>query len=279
MVSHAIRLLLIMIVLAAGAAGGADDKNDKTDAILKRFTEEFVTITPGKDPYPKSFRMGSADEAAPADEKPEHEVALTGPFAMAKYEVTQELYQAIMGKNPSRWKGPRNSMEMISWKEAVEFCDKATAALRQRKLLADDEVIRLPTEAEWEYCCRAGSKSRYTFGDKVEELKAHAWFKDNSKGEDPPVGKKKANAWGLYDMHGYVWEWVQDSWHANYEKAPKDGSAWEDKDPKERVIRGGSWAHDAERCRSAARHHVGVDQRSDTIGFRCVRAKKEGKGK
>src|SRR5262249_29656878 len=146
------------------------------------------------------------------------------------------------------------------------------------KLLKDDEVIRLPTEAEWEYACRAGTgNSKYSFGDKAEELGAHAWYKANSKGKDPPVGKKKPNAWDLYDMHGYIWEWCQDSWHPSYEGAPKDGSAWLDKDGKERVIRGGSWNDEAEKCRSAYRHHVAAETRSDTIGFRCVRAREKGK--
>jgi formylglycine-generating enzyme required for sulfatase activity len=268
-------LLVAGFALIAAAPADKAEPGDKKEAILRLLMAEFVPITPGKDKFPATFRMGSSGDGALAEEKPEREVTMAAPFAMAKYEVTQELYQAIIGKNPSRWKGPRNSVEMTNWNEAVDFCEKAADELRRRKLLGDDEVIRLPSEAEWEYCCRAGSTTPYGFGDKVEDLKAHAWFKENSKGEDPPVGKKKPNAWGLYDMHGYIWEWVQDSWHPSYEKAPKDGSAWEEKDAKERVARGGSWADAAERCRSAARLHPAADHRSDTIGFRCVRAKKE----
>src|SRR5262245_666194 len=181
-----------------GRAGLAD-----AEPILKRFSDEFVTLTPGTDKFPASFRMGSAGDA-PAAEKPAHAVTFAGPFAMARYEVTQELYEAIAGRNPSKWKGPRNSVEMVNWDEATEFCRQATTELRRRKLLGEDEVLRLPTEAEWEYACRAGTTTAYGFGDSADDLKAYAWFKDNSKGEDPPVGKKKPNAWGLYDMHGYV---------------------------------------------------------------------------
>ena len=134
----------------------------------------------------------------------------------------------------------------------------------------------MPSEAEWEYACRAGSTGLYSFGDKADDLKDYAWFKGNSKGEDPPVGKKKPNAWGLCDMHGYVWEWCQDAWHANYEGAPAGGGAWQGKDATERVIRGGSWADGAESCQSAHRAHRKTDHRSDMIGFRCVRAEAKG---
>jgi formylglycine-generating enzyme required for sulfatase activity len=215
--------------------------------------------------------MGSFDDA-PAAEKPDHAVTLRHPFAVARYEVTQELYEAVMGKNPSRWKGPRNSVEMVSWDEATDFCRKATAELRRLKLLGEKDVIRLPTEAEWEYACRAGTATRYSFGDGAAALKDFGWFKGNSKGEDPPVGKKKPNPWGLYDLHGYVWEWCQDAWHPTYDGAPADGSAREGTSARERVLRGGSWADEADRCRSAHRHHQPPDTRTDTIGFRCVRA-------
>ena len=112
----------------------------------------------------------------------------------------------------------------------------------------------------------------WEFGDDPAALKDYAWFKANSKGEDPPVGKKKPNAWGLYDMHGYIWEWCADAWHVNYEGAPADGSAWDEKDAKERILRGGAWPDPAEMCRSAYRHRAPADTRSDAIGFRCVKA-------
>ena len=120
-------------------------------------------------------------------------------------------------------------------------------------------MIRLPTEAEWEYACRAGTTTAYSFGDDVKQLGDYAWFKGNAKGNDPPVGKKKPNPWGLYDMHGYIWEWCADAWHPSYEGAPSNGSAWDAADAKERVIRGGAGAPRRRRPfrlpRQDLRHH------------------------
>jgi formylglycine-generating enzyme required for sulfatase activity len=264
--------LAVAVVALASPCSAADDPGAAAkDKILTTFLDEMVPLTPGTGKFPASFQMGSTGDA-PQSERPQFKVTFGYEFAVCKYEVTQELYEAVVGKNPSRWKGKRNSVEMVSWEEADEFCKKATTELRQRKLLKDNEVIRLPSEAEWEYACRAGSKSAYSFGDKVDDLKEYAWFKANSKGEDPPVGKKKANDWGLYDMHGYVWEWCSDSWHKDYNGAPADGSSWLTKDEKDRVIRGGSWADDADSARSGFRAHKPLDHRSDSIGFRCVRA-------
>jgi formylglycine-generating enzyme required for sulfatase activity len=257
------------VILSCSEAESAQEKA----RILQLFADEFVAITPGKDKFPATFEMGTAGDG-PAAEKPAHTVQFKHAFFMAKYEVTQELYEVIMGANPSRWKGKRNSVEMVNWNEANEFCTKVTGELRKLKLLTDDEVIRLPAEAEWEYACRAGTKTAYSFGDSVNDLRDHAWFNGNAKGEDPPVGKKKPNNWGLYDMHGYIWEWCQDAWQPSYENAPKDGSAVRADGAKERIMRGGSWADPAESCRSAHRGHAAADHRSDAIGFRCVRAKK-----
>ena len=138
--------------------------------------------------------------------------------------------------------------------------------------LAADEEIRLPSEAEWEYCCRAGTTTPYSFG-RVKDIAAHCWYSANSKGYDPPVGSKKGNPWGLHEMHGYVWEWVADSWHPTYEGAPADGSAWVDRDAKRFVARGGAFNSPEEDCRSAARKARDADFKDDALGFRCVRAK------
>ena len=261
------------VSMAAGIGLAADPPGPAAtpDEVLKRFVEEFVRLTPGEGKYPASFTMGSTADA-PDAEKPAVTVTLRQSFAIARYEVTQELYQTIMGHNPSKWKGRRNSVEMVNWEEANEFCRKATAELRKRKLMGADEEIRLPSEAEWEYACRAGTKSAYSFGDKKADLGDYAWFTGNAKGNDPPVGKKKPNAWGLYDMHGYVWEWCADAWSPTLKGAATDGRPRLVKEERQRVLRGGSWADDAEHCRSAFRHHKELDFRSDAVGFRCVRA-------
>lgn len=257
---------------------------EKKSELLKAFAEEFVEITPGKGDFPKSFTMGSSD--GPKSEQPAHEVTLSHPFFMAKYEVPQALYQAVMRSNPSVWGGPRNSVEMMTWREAVLFCREATAAMRGAKLIAEDEVIRLPTEAEWEYCCRAGTKTSYSFGDsaqgpnddgvKASLLNVYGWHTGNAAGNDPPVGALKPNAWGLYDFHGYLWEYVADAWHGDYADAPTDGSSWEDKaagPSPQRVIRGGSWRDRYDSLRSSTRAAIPDHTRSDAIGFRCVKSK------
>lgn len=259
-------LLLTGVLFAAG-----DKDPTPKDKLLPRFVEEFVTLTPGKGDFPASFTMGSD---AAENEKPTHTVTFKRPFRLSKYEATQELYEHVMGKEPSKWKGPRNSVEMVSWDEANEFCRKITEALHKAKLIAEDEVVRLPSEAEWEYACRAGTKKAFSFGDSADDLKDFGWFKGNAAGNDPPVGKLKPNPWGLYDMHGYLWEWCADAWHPDYKDAPADGQPRDEKEAKERVLRGGAWTEAADRCRSAARHHAKADYRSDAVGFRCVIEKK-----
>lgn len=249
--------------------------------LLKTFSSEFVSITPGKGKFPESFKMGSA--TGPADEQPLHSVTFKYDFAIAKYEVPQNLYEGVMGKNPSVWGGPRNSVEMVSWQDAVRFCFEATKQMRQAGLIKENEEIRLPTEAEWEYCCRAGTKTAYSFGDmataendnqnKASLLDPYGWHTGNAAGNDPPVGALKPNAWGLYDMHGYLWEYTADAWHHNYKEAPADGSGWDtDKRYVQRVIRSGSWRERYELLRSSTRWAVPDHVRSDAIGFRCVKA-------
>ncbi len=256
--------------LAAGLAGQGPAGQGE-GPLFKRFVDEFVPVTPGQGKFPTSFVMGSGKDG-PAEEQPAHKVTFAKPFALAKYEVTQELYEAVAGNNPSRWQGPRNSVEKVSWDEAVAFCRKVTEELRRRKLLGKGEVIRLPSEAEWEYVCRAGTTTAYSFGDAAADLTHYAWFTGNAKGNDPPVGAKKPNPWGVYDMHGYVWEWCADAWQPNYNAAPGDGSAWQAADAKERVVRSGAWTGPADQCRSAYRGHRPVETRTADVGFRCVRA-------
>jgi formylglycine-generating enzyme required for sulfatase activity len=178
-----------------------------------------------------------------------------------------------MGDNPSKWKGPRNSVEMLSYDEALEFCRKSTALMRAAKLITDKQAIRLPSEAEWEYAARAGTATRYSFGDEAKDLGGYGWFNGNAAGNDPPVGAKKPNAWKLYDMHGYLWEWCGDAWHDNYAGAPADGSAWlTGGDAAKRVLRSGSWKDPAERLTSSFRRAASKDLRDDAVGLRCVLA-------
>jgi formylglycine-generating enzyme required for sulfatase activity len=249
------------------------DTLNRKDQILKLFHDEFVQLTPGKGRFPAGFVMGS-DQNGHANERPAHKVAFAREFAIARYEVTQELYFVVMGTNPAKWKGARNSVEMVNWHEANAFCGKVTLALRKLKLLDESDLVRLPSEAEWEYACRAGTATAYSFGDKAEDLGKYCWYKENAPGNDPPVGKKLPNDWGLFDMHGYVWEWCADHAHADYKNAPSDGSPWIAPAGEQRMIRGGSYADSADAVRSAYRRAVASEFRSDTVGFRGVRAKK-----
>jgi formylglycine-generating enzyme required for sulfatase activity len=174
----------------------------------------------------------------------------------------------LIGDNPSYFKdgGEDCPVEQVSWKEAQQFIKK----LNQVEKTKD---YRLPSEAEWEYACRAGSEAEFFFGDDVERLDEFAWYFENSGNKTHRVGEKKPNGWGLYDMHGNIWEWVEDDWHDSYEGAPDDGRAWVDKPRGScRVIRGGSWSYDARCWRSATRDCHGPDGRNGLVGFRFSRS-------
>lgn len=252
----------------------AADPTPEQVALLKTFREEFVAITPGKGDFPASFSMGRAEGGTSA-EQPAREVKLMAPFFMAKYEVPQNLWEAVMGANPSKWKGKRNSVEMLSFAEAEDFCKRATEFMQAAKLIEPGQVIRLPSEAEWEYCCRAGTKSNYSFGNDEQDLGQFGWFTGNAAGNDPPVGAKKPNPWGLYDMHGYLWEWCADPWHPDYKEAPATPAPWTaGGEAGKHVIRSGSWKDKADRLTSSFRQAAKDDLRDDAVGLRCVLSQK-----
>ena len=159
------------------------------------------------------FKMGSPEGIGRDNERPQHNVTVPS-FYIGKYQITQAQWEAVMGKNPSHFKGdPTLPVERVSWNAAKEFC--------RRLSKVTSKAYRLPSEAEWEYACRAG-----TTGDYAGDLDAMAWHWNNSSGKTHPVGQKQPNAFGLYDMHGNVWEWCEGVWQANYKDAPTDGSAW-----------------------------------------------------
>ena len=274
---------LLAVCLALPGKLLADDADsERQTKLLKTFVSEFVSITPGEGQFPATFEMGSND--GPPNERPAHQVKITRSFAIAKYEVPQNLYEAVMGSNPSRWKGPRNSVEMLTWDEAIEFCKKTTELARTLKLIEADDIIRLPTEAEWEYCCRAGTTTRYSFGGEAQRpndispkaklLDVYAWHTGNAAGNDPPVGALKPNPWGLYDIHGYLWEFTADAWTDDYSNAAPDGSASKPgPDTKSMVIRSGSWKDDFTKLTSSCRRPLARSAKDDAVGFRCVMSK------
>jgi formylglycine-generating enzyme required for sulfatase activity len=238
-------------------------------ALLKVFHREFVAIGPGTKHFSKTFQMGGGKTAASL-EQPKHSVAIAYNFAVARYEVPQNLWEVVMGSNPSKWKGPRNSVEMLSFAEAQDFCHKTTQLMRLATLIKENQVVRLPSEAEWEYFARAGTETIYSFGDAVDKLDDYGWHTGNAAGNDPPVGAKKPNPWGLYDIHGYLSEWCLDTGHNNYDQAPSDGSAWITADNKTRVTRGGSWKDKPLKLTSSFRFFVPADHKDDALGLRCV---------
>jgi formylglycine-generating enzyme required for sulfatase activity len=208
-----------------------------------------------------AFKMGSGEIG---NATPVHDVTL-GEFCLLKTQVTQAQYQAVMGGNPSNFKGADRPVENVSWDEAKEFCKRLSERTKKSYIL--------PSEAQWEYACRAGSDTNFCFGNEIGQLDEYAWYSNNSAGQSQPVGRKKPNAFGLYDMHGNVWEWVEDDWHDNYNGAPTDGSAWVDEQRAEaRVGRGGSFVFVAGFCRSAFRSYVGPGGRVVRLGFRPARS-------
>jgi formylglycine-generating enzyme required for sulfatase activity len=210
------------------------------------------------------YWMGSPDSDRDAlnTEKPRHLVNIPS-FAIGKYPITQEQYEAVMGENPSRFKNkPKNPVECVTQQKAREFCQKLSERTGKK--------YRLPSEAEWEYACRAGSETKYYFGDDASKLGEYAWYMDNSNSQTHPVGQKKPNKWGLYDMHGNVWERCEDEWHGNYEGAPKYGKVWNDNCSQNStfIIRGGDWLNLPRYCRSSAR--LSLDYDNLIAGFRPV---------
>lgn len=245
---------------------------------------DMVWVPPGE------FNMGSTLDGS--QELPVHQVKIGKGFWMGKYEVTQEQYEAVIGRNPAGYKGARCPVENVSWMDAVAFAVR----LNGLNILPAGAACRLPTEAEWEYACRAGSATAYHFGEESAELDDYAWFRENSSRRPHSVGLKQPNAWGLHDMHGNVAEWVLDRY---------DGEAYKQFTSRERalspvlvpgrekfphVVRGGSWREDATRLRCAARRASTEDwlmqdpQRPSSIwwltealhvGFRIVRPVEE----
>jgi acetoin utilization deacetylase AcuC-like enzyme/formylglycine-generating enzyme required for sulfatase activity len=228
-----------------------------------------------------SFQMGSSD--GESDEAPVHRVQISS-FWMDRHEVTQDEFRKYELPDPSHFKDPKHPLEQINWTDAALYCNERSLA-EGLEPCYDEETwrcnfdangYRLPTEAEWEYACRAGTDWTYSFGDAARQLTSYAWFADNSGETTHAAGLKKPNAWGLYDMHGNVAEWCND-WYAEtyYEQSPTQDPKGPD-DGEERVLRGGAWNSSALSCRSAYRSSdPSLDDTclaSDAIGFRCVRA-------
>ena len=211
-----------------------------------------------------SFDMGSpnGEQDRYGDEDPVHRVTFAEGFWMGKYEVTQAQWEAVMGNNPSSFSGADRPVECVSWTDIQGF----ESAL--------SNAFRLPSEAEWEYACRAGSTTRFYWGEDGDysQIGSYAWYSGNSSSSTHPVGEKTANSWGLYDMSGNVYEWCEDWYHGDYTNAPSDGSAWVSPSGSDRVRRGGGWGSNARYCRSAFRSYGDPSYLAHDLGFRLLRS-------
>lgn len=273
-------IVILVVVSQSGCSyNDISQKSPGQKVLTNSIDMKLVLIPKGK------FLMGSPpDEKGSEDNERRHEVTISRDYHLGMHEVTQVQYKQIMGKNPSGFQGDRvaerhpetgrlvtevnsanHPVEQVSWSDAVEFCQRLSALPEEKKA---GRVYRLPTEAEWEYACRAGSQTAYSFGSDEKSLVNFGWYDFNSKGITHAVGLKKANAWGLYDMHGNVFEWCAD-WYGVYPK----GSATDPRGPEDgsiRVYRGGGWISDVVRCRSAFRSGDGPSYRYGYLGFRVA---------
>ncbi len=244
-------------VVTVNAKGEISNRKQKqafcqTEELGNGVVLEMVEIPGG------TFTMGSTEYSW---EQPQHSVTIE-PFYLGKYPVTQAQWEAVMGNNPSHFKGKNRPVEMISWDDAVAFCEQLSKKT--------GKAYRLPSEAEWEYSCRAGTTTPFYFGETITTDLANydgnytygSAPKGKYRKQTTDVGSFPPNAFGLYDMHGNVWEWCADPWHDNYEGAPTDGSVWEG-DSSDRLLRGGSWHSNPDYCRCAlrSRHKIGDDER------------------
>jgi formylglycine-generating enzyme required for sulfatase activity len=277
MLEQVARVLLLSVYfgLVCIPCFGQEEQAAAPKEITNSMGMKFVLIPAGR------FTMGSpASEEESEENETLHKVEISKPYYLAIMEVTQGQYATVMGKTGEivLERDPKTNRVIrkldirssplpvadVSWEEAVEFCKRLSLLPEEKKA---GRSYRLPTEAEWEYACRAGTSTAYSFGDNADALGEYAWFDDNSNGPQP-VGTKKVNPWGLYDMHGNVWEWCSD-WYGDYPEGlavdPSGASAGE-----YRVSRGGSWFLTAWYCRSASRNWSTPDYRVGRLGFRLV---------
>jgi formylglycine-generating enzyme required for sulfatase activity len=278
-----VTLLAAALLALAGCDRGGKPSATESAPVTRQTTTTIITadglsvvlIPAGQ------FIMG--DNEGDTDEKPAHPVQVSA-FYMDTHEVSQKAYEGLMEKNPSKFKAPDKPVDQVDWYHAVLYCNmrsrkEGLKPCYDPKTLACDFTAngyRLPTEAEWEYACRAGTKDKYSAGSDPARLKTCAWFKANANQAPHPVGQKTPNPWGLCDMHGNVAEWCHDIYSENYyqqseSKDPRGPSAGD-----KRVLRGGSWRSSEDGCRASARNSetprfADACFGSDAYGFRCVR--------
>ncbi|MDR2341524.1 MAG: formylglycine-generating enzyme family protein [Campylobacteraceae bacterium] len=260
---NAIIFVFIAALLALNGCSSEKEDRSTNKTYTNSIAMEFALIPSG------SFEMGTDKKAEIGiiNEFPLHNITISRNFYLAKFEVTQEQWIKIMGNNPSKFKNNLKPVESVSWYDVQKFISKLNA-------LENTTKYRLPTEAEWEYAARAASQSRYSFGDDINELVSYAWYYNKSSKQPfqtHPVGQKKPNRWGLYDMHGNIWEWTADWYDPEYyTKSPKKDPINNLSSLKNIAIRGGGWINSAEYMRSAVRHYKAPISKEDDLGFRVA---------
>ncbi len=233
-------------------------EENRLSPVLQNLVNNMVRVEGG------TFTMGATSEQgseAESDEKPAHQVTLSS-FSIGKYEVTQEEWEAVMGSNPSNFKGAKRPVERVSWNDCQEFIRKLNQMTGKR--------FRLPTEAEWEYAARGGNRSqgyKYAGGNSIGSV---AWYTDNSNNKTHPVGQKQSNELGLYDMAGNVWEWCQDWYDSSYYGKSPSTNPVNNTSASRRVLRGGSWYNYAGICRVSRRYDLAPARRIDDLGLRLA---------
>lgn len=265
------RLVKFMISMTAMADGHEKDFVPLANLQTAGTEIELVLVPAGK------FNMGSANNFF--SEAPIHEVTIGKPFYMGKFPISQRQWADVCGQNPSQFdSSDQHPVDSVSWLDATHFCELVTRSTGRR--------VRLPSEAEWEYACRAQSTSEFFFSTEGPfpddasvphrvrcELHKFSWMDENSRETTHAVGVKEPNDWGLHDMIGNVWEWCEDHWHDSYVGAPSDGRAWLEPNPQRplRCLRGGAWDMNAFRCRSTYRSWDWEHLATSRFGFRvCV---------
>jgi formylglycine-generating enzyme required for sulfatase activity len=267
--------ILVFLLATAGCAPGKPDRPTAEQTVDVERREpveitELVLAIPGPEPVPLrmaripagTFIMGSPDDVGQADEHPRQRVTISKPFLLGVFPVTQAQWEAVMGTNPSHFTGdPNLPVDSVTWTDCQEFVGKLSGL--------GIGTFRLPTEAEWEYACRADTATRYFWGDDPEQLGEYVWYRENAGEKTHPVGEKKPNPWGLFDMNGNVLEWCED-WYAPYTAGDKTDPKGPIKESN-CVMRGGSWNCGPIYCRPAARGWCSPFCRYNIYGLRLVR--------
>jgi formylglycine-generating enzyme required for sulfatase activity len=247
-------------MLQKDVPAGKDDEEAETNmpavSVKNSIGMEFVLIPAG------DFWMYSSGSG---HEEQIHKVIISRPFYLGKYLVTQREWESVMSSHPSCFEGDDRPVECVSWNDVQDFVNRLNSK-------EDTDKYRLPSEAEWEYACRAGTNTIYSFGNADSKLSEYAWYYDNSQHMTHPVGQKKPNFWGLYDMHGNVWEWCQDisCIHNIHSYSPVDSSCRAAGSISGMVLRGGGWVSYARKCRSAYRSSFNPAYGCYSLGFRLV---------